>query len=109
MCARLILGASLGLWLLIAAAYAQTATPQEVERVQNIKIGVMQRNLDDAYLAVARTQEALGAAQKKAGELEAYWKAYIAGPAKAEHWLHPSAEPTGPTSAPTMPAVTPKP
>jgi hypothetical protein len=89
MCARLILGASLGLWLLIGEAFAQTATPQEVERVQNIKIGVMQRNLDDAYLAVARTQEALGAAQKRAGELEAYWKAYIAGPAKPSDGMVP--------------------
>ena len=90
MCARLILGASLGLWLLIAAAYAQTATPQEVERVQNIKLGVMQRNLDDAYLAVARTQEALGAAQKRAGELETYWKAYIAGPTKPSDGMVPT-------------------
>ena len=92
MCARLILGASLGLWLLIfaAIAHAQTATPQEMERVQNIKIGVMQQNLDNAYLAVARTKEALGAAQKRAGELEAYWKAYIAGPTKPSDGVVPT-------------------
>jgi hypothetical protein len=90
MCVRLILGASLGLWLLIGEAFAQTATPQEVERVQVIKLNVMQQNLDNAYLAVARTQEALATAQKRAGELEAYWRAYIAGPAKPSDGMVPT-------------------
>jgi TPP-dependent pyruvate/acetoin dehydrogenase alpha subunit len=82
MCARLILGASLGLWLLIFAAYAEEADPLVALgnhlTAQDVLRGDTMQSLRALIQAYQGEKAKLAAAQKRASELEAYWKAYIA-------------------------------